>query len=65
MFEKFISHLSLKIKMLYLGDTISLCVKLQVSLIKQTFREKEFKISKKNQILNSPWFLVTICHENS
>lgn len=43
MFEKFISHLSLKIKMLYLGDTISLCVKLQVSLIKQTFREKDFQ----------------------
>lgn len=40
--------------MLYLGDTISLCVKLQVSLIKQTFREKEFKFPRKNQILNSP-----------
>ena len=40
--------------MLYLRDTISLCVKLQVSLIKQTFREKEFKFPRKNQILNSP-----------
>lgn len=35
--------------MLYLGDTISLCVKLQVSLIKQTFREKEFKFPSKTK----------------
>lgn len=54
LFEKFISHFLLKIKMLYLGDTTSLCVKLQVSLIKQTFREKEFKFPRKTKF----WILL-------